>query len=66
MGSYCPDCDHTYVPATVFCERCLGELTDWRDIGEDVYVGEGAKLFAVGGGDHKTIFDLQTIEFIKE
>jgi hypothetical protein len=33
MGSYCPDCDHTYVPATVFCERCLGELTDWRDMG---------------------------------
>ena len=19
MGSYCPDCDHTYVPATIFC-----------------------------------------------
>jgi uncharacterized OB-fold protein len=33
MGSYCPDCDHTYVPATVFCERCLGELTDWKDMG---------------------------------
>ena len=33
MGSYCPDCDHTYVPATVFCERCLGELTDWNDMG---------------------------------
>ena len=33
MGSYCPDCDHTYVPATVFCERCLGELTEWNDMG---------------------------------
>ena len=33
MGSYCPDCDHTYVPATVFCERCLGELTEWEDVG---------------------------------
>lgn len=33
LGSYCPKCDHTYVPATVFCERCLGELTDWRDMG---------------------------------
>ncbi len=33
LGSYCPDCDHTYVPATVFCERCLGELNDWRDMG---------------------------------
>ena len=33
MGSYCPKCDHTYVPAAVFCERCLGELTDWQDMG---------------------------------
>jgi hypothetical protein len=33
LGSYCPDCDHTYVPATVFCERCLNELTEWDDMG---------------------------------
>jgi len=33
MGSYCPDCDHTYVPATIFCERCLDELTNWNDMG---------------------------------
>jgi len=44
----------------------LGKVTDWRDIGEDIYAGEGTKLFAVSGGDHKTIFDLQTIEFVKE
>jgi type VI secretion system protein ImpE len=43
----------------------LGKVTDWRDIGEDIYVGEGTKLFAVGS-EHKTILDLQTIEFIKE
>ncbi|MBN1148855.1 MAG: Zn-ribbon domain-containing OB-fold protein [Anaerolineales bacterium] len=33
LGSYCPECDHTYVPATQFCERCLGELDDFRDVG---------------------------------
>ena len=33
MGAYCPKCDHTYVPATVFCERCLAELTEWADVG---------------------------------
>ena len=33
MGAYCPECDHTYVPAVAFCERCLGELTDWVDVG---------------------------------
>jgi type VI secretion system protein ImpE len=44
----------------------LGKLTDWRDLGEEIYMGEGAKLFAVGGSEHKTIFDLETIEFVKE
>ena len=33
MGSQCPNCTRTYVPATVFCERCLGELDEWVDMG---------------------------------
>ena len=33
LGTYCPTCDHTYVPAQIYCERCLAELTDWRDMG---------------------------------
>lgn len=33
MGSHCPRCDHTYVPAVAFCERCLSELTMWQDMG---------------------------------
>lgn len=43
----------------------LGKAADWRDLGEDIYIGEGAKLFAAGA-DHKTIFDLDELEFIKE
>lgn len=33
MGTYCPSCDHTYVPAATFCERCLAELDKWVDVG---------------------------------
>ena len=33
LGTYCPHCDHTYVPAAAFCERCLGKLDDWIDVG---------------------------------
>jgi hypothetical protein len=33
MGSQCPRDNRTYVPAVAFCERCLDELTDWRDMG---------------------------------
>lgn len=43
----------------------IGKLTDWRDAGEEIYIGEGTKLFDVGG-ESKTIFDFETIEFIGE
>jgi len=33
LGTHCPKCNHTYVPAISFCERCLSELTDWIDVG---------------------------------
>ncbi len=33
LGAYCPQCDRTYVPATLFCERCLSKLDEWVDVG---------------------------------
>lgn len=33
MGAHCYHCDHTYVPAVLFCERCLNQLEEWVDIG---------------------------------
>jgi uncharacterized OB-fold protein len=33
MGTHCPNCDRTYVPAAAFCERCLGKLDEWVDVG---------------------------------
>jgi uncharacterized OB-fold protein len=33
LGTHCPHCDHTYVPAAAFCERCLGKLDEWIDMG---------------------------------
>jgi uncharacterized OB-fold protein len=32
-GAHCPKCERTYVPATLFCERCLSELDEWVDLG---------------------------------
>ncbi len=32
-GTRCSHCDHLYVPAVIFCERCLNELTEWVDMG---------------------------------
>ncbi len=33
MGTRCHRCQRTYVPATIFCERCLGQLDEWVDAG---------------------------------
>ena len=33
LGTYCPACDHTYVPAAIYCERCMGSLEQWVDMG---------------------------------
>lgn len=33
LGTHCPNCDLTYVPAAAFCERCLGKLEEWVDVG---------------------------------
>jgi uncharacterized OB-fold protein len=33
LGTYCSNCDHTYVPAAAFCERCMNQLDEWVDVG---------------------------------
>lgn len=44
LGSRCEACSYTYVPARLFCERCLAELS------ADVEVGPGGVLvsFTIG------------------
>jgi uncharacterized OB-fold protein len=32
-GTQCPQCERTYVPASLFCERCMHELDIWVDVG---------------------------------
>ncbi len=41
----------------------LGRMTDWKDLGEDVYIGEGMRMFWSEGKD-KPILELNEIEFI--
>ena len=32
LGTRCDACRLTYVPATMFCERCFAELDEWVDV----------------------------------
>jgi type VI secretion system protein ImpE len=43
----------------------LGRMTDWRDLGEEIFIGEGTKLFWMDGQD-KPILDIKKIEFTVE
>ncbi len=38
LGSRCANCDYTYVPTRLFCERCFAELS------ADTEVGPGGEL----------------------
>jgi uncharacterized OB-fold protein len=32
LGTVCPDCDLTYVPPTMYCERCFARLDEWVEV----------------------------------
>jgi type VI secretion system protein ImpE len=40
----------------------LGRMTDWKQIGEDIYQGVGLRLFAVDG-EEAAIFDIKSLSF---
>lgn len=40
----------------------LARSVDWREVGEDIFVGEGVKLFSKDG-QNISILDIETIEF---
>lgn len=40
----------------------LGRSVDWRDAGDDIYVGEGTRIYTMDGKD-KPILDIRSIEF---
>ena len=43
----------------------LGRMTDWRELGEEIFIGEGTRLFWMDGKD-KAILDIETIEFVRD
>ena len=32
LATHCPRCDLTYLPPRMYCERCLAELRDWKEV----------------------------------
>ncbi|MCV5824170.1 hypothetical protein OFN33_27280, partial [Escherichia coli] len=40
----------------------LGRSVDWRELGDELYVGEGARLFWMSGRD-RPMLDIKSISF---
>ncbi len=63
LGTHCPECDITYVPAAAFCERCLGKLEEWVDVGT---IGDIVTYtFIYVGLDGKPLDKPEMIAFIR-
>lgn len=43
----------------------LGRMTDWRDLGGEIFIGEGQKIFFIEGAD-RPILEFEKIEFEPE
>jgi uncharacterized OB-fold protein len=63
LGTYCHNCSITYVPATIFCERCLSKLDEWVDVGTIGEVITFTLLYENLDGSRREIPEL--IAFIK-
>ncbi len=63
IGSYCQRCDHTYVPATLFCERCLDKLEEWVNLGTKGEVYSFTFLFENYDGTPRAIPEI--IAFVR-
>jgi len=62
-GTHCPHCHRTYVPATIFCEKCFTELNEWIDVG---LIGELFTYTILYENVDGTLINLpQTIGFVK-
>jgi hypothetical protein len=63
LGTRCPDCERVYVPAAAFCERCLGKLDEWVDVGTTGEVHTFTLLFK--GYDGSPLETPQLVAFIQ-
>jgi uncharacterized OB-fold protein len=62
-GTRCNKCDRTYMPASLFCERCMHKLDTWIDVGISGEVHTYTLLYEDLEGNRKT--NPEIIAFIR-
>ncbi len=63
LGATCPDCEVTYVPARIFCERCLSALDEWQEMGTSGEVFTFTVLFV--DKDGQALEEPEIVAFIR-
>jgi uncharacterized OB-fold protein len=63
LGTHCANCGLTYVPATSFCERCLGELTEWVEVGNRGEIETFTVLYLEADGTE--LAEPQVVAFVR-
>jgi len=63
LGTHCSKCDRVYVPAAIFCERCLGEIDEWVDVGTVGEIVTFTDLFVDYDGSR--LDEPKTVAFIR-
>ena len=53
FGTRCNKCERTYVPASLFCERCMHKLDTWIDVGSSGEVHTYTLLYEDLDGNRK-------------
>ena len=63
LGTRCDKCGLIYVPAASFCERCLGDLTEWVEVGCKGEIETFTLIYLAADGTE--LEDPQIVAFIR-
>jgi len=63
MGTRCPNCERIYVPAALFCERCMDQLDEWVEAGSTGEVHSFTLLYENYDGSPRE--DPEIVVFVK-
>jgi hypothetical protein len=63
LGTRCSNCERTYVPAALFCERCLDQMDEWVDVGTTGEVHTFTLLYENYDGSPRE--DPEIVAFVK-
>ncbi len=63
LGTHCQKCERIYVPAAIFCERCMNQLDEWVDVGTTGKVVTFTHLNVNYDGSPRT--EPETVAFIR-